>query len=217
VGGTGWGRPTTISKCGIGATVLFPDLPANRSHRTPCDLVELPRGRYQALGSPLRLAPRGRRRCNYPDEVPRRRRPTDDGLAAWRGFLRVHQALVAELDRDLVERHDLPLAWYDVLVQLHEAATELTMGDLAGRLLISPSTCTRVVERMVAADLVERRIDADDARIRHVRLTAAGRCRLRAAAVTHLDGIERRFAGVLGADAARLAAHFETMLESIRR
>lgn len=130
-------------------------------------------------------------------------------------MLRVHQALVEEFDRELVERHGVPLAWYDVLVQLHDAGTELTMGDLAGRLLISPSSCTRVVDRMLGAGLVERRADEDDARIRHVGLTPAGRARLRAAAVTHLEGIERHFAGLLGEDAARLAERFEAMLASL--
>ena len=145
----------------------------------------------------------------------RRSRPTAEGLAAWNGFLRVHQALVAEFDRELLEQHDLPLAWYDVLVQLQAVGRELTMGEVAERLLISPSTCTRVVERMVAAGLVDRRTDAADARIRHIALTPAGRGRLRAAAVTHLDGIERRFTGFLGPDAARLAGQFETMLSSL--
>ena len=148
--------------------------------------------------------------------MPRRDRPQPDGLAAWRGFLRVHQALVAELDRELVERHELPLAWYDVLVQLSDADRELTMGELADRLLISPSTCTRVVERMLGAGLLARRVDDDDARIRHIGLTAAGRTRLRAAAITHLAGIERHFAGVLGGDARRLAAQFDAMLTSLR-
>jgi DNA-binding MarR family transcriptional regulator len=148
--------------------------------------------------------------------VPRRVRPTSDQLAAWNAFLRLHQGLVAELDRELVERHDLPLAWYDVLVQLQAAGRELTMGEIAGRLLISPSTCTRVVEKMVAAELLDRRIDGDDARIRHVGLTRRGRAALRAAAVTHLDGISRRFGAFLGDDAGRLAVQFEAMLDGLR-
>ncbi len=152
----------------------------------------------------------------YPERVPRRARPSSDQLAAWNGFLRVHQALVAELDRELVERHALPLAWYDVLVQLQAAGRELTMGEIAARLLISPATCTRVVERMVATELLHRRVDAGDARIRHIGLTRDGRAALRAAAVTHLDGITRRFGAFLGDDAGRLAAQFEAMLDGLR-
>ena len=127
----------------------------------------------------------------------------------------MHQALLAELDRELRAGHDLPLAWYDVLVQLSDADGELTMGELADRLLISPSTCTRVVERMLVAGLLTRRVDDADARIRHVGLTPSGRSRLRAAAITHLTGIERHFAGVLGEDAGRLAAQFDAMLASL--
>jgi DNA-binding MarR family transcriptional regulator len=127
----------------------------------------------------------------------------------------VHQALLAELDRELRVGHDLPLAWYDVLVQLSDSARELTMGELADRLLISPSTCTRVVDRMHAAGLLARRVDDADARIRHVGLTPAGRARLRTAAITHLAGIERHFAAIVGPDAARLAAQFDAMLASL--
>jgi DNA-binding MarR family transcriptional regulator len=148
--------------------------------------------------------------------VPRRARPDADGLRAWRAFLHAHQTLVERLDRELVEQHDLPLSWYDVLVQLHEAERELTMGEIAERLLISPSTCTRVVDRMVAAELVSRRIDPDDARVRHIGVTPAGRARLRVAAATHLAGIERHFAGHLAADPSRLAAQFEAMIASAR-
>jgi DNA-binding MarR family transcriptional regulator len=148
-------------------------------------------------------------------DVPRQDRPSSDGLAAWRGFLRVHRELIAALDGQLRERHDLPLAWYDVLVQLSEADRELTMGELTERLLISPSTCTRVVERMYAAGLVTRRVDDGDARIRHVGLTTSGWSRLRAAAITHLSGIQRHFADVIGDDAGRLAKQFDLMLDSL--
>jgi DNA-binding MarR family transcriptional regulator len=156
--------------------------------------------------------------------MPRRDRPSADGLAAWRGFLRAHQAVVAELDRELVAAHALPLAWYDVLVQLSEAGGEATMGEISGRLLISPSTCTRVVEKLVNAGFVARRIDDVDARVRHVSLTPAGRSTLRSAAVTHLAGIERHFTALLavpgvvdGVDPATLTRLFDAMVSSTGR
>jgi DNA-binding MarR family transcriptional regulator len=156
--------------------------------------------------------------------MPRRDRPSADGLVAWRGFLRAHQAVVAELDRELVAAHALPLAWYDVLVQLSEAGGEATMGEVSGRLLISPSTCTRVVEKLVNAGFVARRIDDVDARVRHVSLTPAGRSTLRSAAVTHLAGIERHFTallaaadGVDGVEPAMLTRLFDAMVSSTER
>ena len=45
--------------------------------------------------------------------------PTE--LGAWRGFLRVHTALVRELDAELDAAHDLPLSSYDVLIYLRAA------------------------------------------------------------------------------------------------
>jgi hypothetical protein len=42
-------------------------------------------------------------------------------LTAWRTFLRAHATIVRALETDLLAEHDLPLASYDVLVQLSEA------------------------------------------------------------------------------------------------
>lgn len=147
--------------------------------------------------------------------MARRDRPSEAALEAWQGLLRTHLVLVARLDRDLLERHGIALAWYDVLVQLHASGGETTMGELAERLLISPSTCTRVVEKMAAAELVDRRTDDLDHRVRHARLTPAGRTLLRRAAKTHLAGIQRHFGAHLDdAEAALLAERFGAMRRS---
>ena len=116
-------------------------------------------------------------------------RPTDDDLATWRSFLRVHRRLGERLDLELRERHDLPLEWYDVLLQLSEAGGRLRMGALADAVLISAPNCTRLVDRMVGAGLVARVVDPGDARARLAVLTPEGRTRLRRAAPTHLAGI----------------------------
>ena len=147
--------------------------------------------------------------------MARRDRPSPAGLAAWEGLLRTHLTLTRALDRDLVDRHGLPLDWYDVLVQLNEVGGETTMGDLATRLLISPSTCTRVVARMADAGLVDRRVDADDARVRHAAITREGEAALRAASVTHLAGVQRHFGRfVPDPDADVLRDRFEAMRNS---
>lgn len=147
--------------------------------------------------------------------MARRDRPSQAGLAAWEGLLRTHLTLTRTLDRELVERHGLTLDWYDVLVQLNASGGETTMGDLATRLLISPSTCTRVVARMADAGLVERRVDPDDARVRHAAITGDGGAALRAAAATHLAGIQRHFGRFLpDAEADVLRDRLEAMRNS---
>ena len=134
-------------------------------------------------------------------------------LAVWRTFLRAHASLSRRLEHDLLVEHELPLASYDVLVQLTEAPQRrMRMTDLAERVLLSRSGLTRLVDRMAAEGLVERQSCPSDARGTFTVITEAGLARLRKAAPTHLRGIEeyvsRRFDAaeldVLGALLARL-------------
>jgi DNA-binding MarR family transcriptional regulator len=112
-------------------------------------------------------------------------------LAVWRHFLHAHASLTRRLEHDLLEEHDLPLASYDVLVQLAEAPQRrLRMTDLADRVLLSRSGLTRLVDRLAAEGLVERQSCPSDARGMFTVLTDAGLSRLRQAAPTHLRGIE---------------------------
>ncbi len=110
--------------------------------------------------------------------------------------------------------HGLPLAVYDVLVQLVEApGHRLRMTELAGRVLLSRSGLTRLVDRMVRDGHVRREADPQDARGVLAVLTDAGFERLKAASPTHLDGIARYVVDRLsteelaawGAASARLA------------
>jgi DNA-binding MarR family transcriptional regulator len=119
-------------------------------------------------------------------------------LAAWIAFLQAHALTVENLARELREHEDLPLAWYDVLVQLHHAPDgRLRMQELADAVLLSKSGVTRLVDRMERAGLVERARCTDDRRGTFAGLTAAGRQRLRETAPTHLRGIAEHFASQL--------------------
>ncbi len=115
-------------------------------------------------------------------------------LAAWRGFLRAHSRLVAALDAELRDAHDLPLSAYDVLVQLADAPQRrLRMSELAESVLLTPSGLTRLVDRLCRDGLVERvRCDAD-ARGAFAVLTDRGCTHLTEARPTHLEGVRRLF------------------------
>jgi DNA-binding MarR family transcriptional regulator len=117
-------------------------------------------------------------------------RLTRTQLTSWRSFLRAHAEVTRKLEADLLAEHQLPLAWYDVMVQLVEAPDrQLRMTDLAGAVLISRSGLTRLVDRMVADGLVRRERAANDARGTFACLTDAGYTRLRGATPTHLHGV----------------------------
>jgi len=132
-------------------------------------------------------------------------RVSAEQLAVWRRFLEAHAVVVGALEAELAEARDLPLAWYDVLVSLHEAPDRrLRMQDLASRVLFSRSGLTRLVDRMVDAGYVTREPCTDDRRGTFAVLTAAGAECLRASSGVHLRGVRDHFVRHL--DAADVAA-----------
>lgn len=118
-----------------------------------------------------------------------RLRPSDWRVGVWRSFLHAHAAVTRELERELAEI-GMPIGWYDVLLQLAEAPQRrLRMAELAGRVLLSRSGLTRLVDRLQAEGYVRRERSADDARGTFTVLTPAGLAALRRAAPVHLAGV----------------------------
>lgn len=111
-------------------------------------------------------------------------------LTAWRTFLRAHGAVVRRLDADLERERGLSLADYEVLVHLSDDPDRrLRMSDLAGRVLLSRSGLTRLVDRLERAGLVRRERCPNDARGTFAVLTDGGWRRLEDAYPTHLRGV----------------------------
>ncbi len=136
-------------------------------------------------------------------------------MGAWRAFLVAHARVTNVLAAELEAERDLPLAWYDVLVQLSETPEQqLRMQDLARAVLLSKSGLTRLVDRMVVAGLVTREPCLDDRRGTFVSMAHAGRARLDGASPVHLRGIAEHFTGHLSAaDAQTLHAILERVIE----
>jgi DNA-binding MarR family transcriptional regulator len=137
-----------------------------------------------------------------------------DELRAWRGFLRVHAAIIRRLDEELRCTHALPLTSYEVLLHLGDApARRLRMSDLAASVLLSQSGVTRLVDRLERDGLVARERCEDDARGWFAVLTDAGARRLAEARRTHLAGVRRLFLEHLDErDRAQLAAVWERLV-----
>jgi DNA-binding MarR family transcriptional regulator len=117
---------------------------------------------------------------------------------AWGSLLQVHAALVPHLDRRLRARTGLPLAWYDVLLELSAARDgRLTMSQLGERVVLSRSRVSRVVDELTHVALVRREVNPDDARSAYAVITPAGLTRFRKAAPVYVRGIVEDFAGNL--------------------
>ena len=137
-------------------------------------------------------------------------------LAAWRGLLNAHAAVVAAIERDLAaaEGAYLPLTWYDVLLALVEAPERrLRLHELARRVVLSRSGLTRLVDRLEAAGLLHREPDPTDRRGAFAVLTEAGRDALRRTWPAYAAGIMEHFARHLTEDEARVIA---AALERVR-
>jgi DNA-binding MarR family transcriptional regulator len=128
------------------------------------------------------------------DQEPASVHPSARELAVWRSFLRAHAQVLRTLETELAAADELPLASYDVLVQLTEAPLRrLRMTDLADRVLLSRSGLTRLVDRLERDGLVRREPCEDDARGLFAVVTDLGVDRLRRASRVHLAGVARHF------------------------
>ncbi|MFF4619631.1 MarR family winged helix-turn-helix transcriptional regulator [Nonomuraea jabiensis] len=126
---------------------------------------------------------------------------TAEELAVWRMMQRAQVRITRHLEAELLVAHDLPLASYEVLARLAEAPERrLRMNDLAGRVLLSRSGLTRLIDRLQRDGLVSREACADDARGLFAVLTDAGAERLAEATPTYLRGVRTQFLDLLGAE-----------------
>jgi DNA-binding MarR family transcriptional regulator len=96
---------------------------------------------------------------------------------------------------------ELPLAWFEVLMQLRTASEGcLKMSELANAIVHSSGGTTRLIDRLVAANLVERHDSPDDRRAIHVAITEAGNAKLDEALEVHLEYLEAHVAQRLNCD-----------------
>ena len=89
-------------------------------------------------------------------------------------LVRVQTRLWNQLDRVLLADHQVSMAWL-VALRVLDAAPGSRVQDLAENIDISPGGASKLVDRLVAAGLVDREIDSDDRRVSRLRLTAPGR------------------------------------------
>ena len=115
-------------------------------------------------------------------------------LAAWRGMLELHARVTQQLDAQMHAEHGISLSAYEVLMFLADAPEHrLRMSEIAERVLLSRSGCTRLVDRLVELGYVSRCAATSDGRGLYAQLTRAGREKIQAARATHHGGIRRYF------------------------
>jgi DNA-binding MarR family transcriptional regulator len=135
-------------------------------------------------------------------ETPEHRR-----RRAWYATVRAHSALTEVMEQRLEAAVGMPLAWYDVLVNLYLAPGHaLRMSELADTVVLSRSWLTRRVDQLEKAGLVERCSANGDGRGVRARLTREGKrayLRMERAHTAAVDEFFSQFANASEADAIR--------------
>jgi DNA-binding MarR family transcriptional regulator len=102
---------------------------------------------------------------------------SEDGalVLAWLELYQASASLRGELSRRLEAEADMTVLEQDVLWYLSNAVDRrMTMSELAGRLMISRSGATRLVDRLERRGWVGRESQPDNRRVTYAVLTSAG-------------------------------------------
>ena len=136
---------------------------------------------------------------------------------AWRGLIRLREAVMREIDRRLRDEGLVSLADYGVLITLVTApGMRLRMSDLGTQRMLTPSGITRVVVRLEKQGLVRREPDPADGRAAFAALTRPGLEALRRAQVVHHATVRELYLGRLTQrDLDRLARLLEKALPGV--
>jgi DNA-binding MarR family transcriptional regulator len=128
----------------------------------------------------------------------------DEFIGAWAGLLRLHAELVPVIDSELQQRAEVPLAWYDVLLELSAAPERrMRMSDLGASVVLSRTRVSRIVDELVGEGYVTRVPNPEDGRSAFAALTPDGYRVFRHAAPVYLDVIRAHLSGRLSSSDAR--------------
>lgn len=145
---------------------------------------------------------------------------------AWYQTLNAMTALLELMDRELQQDCAVPLAWYDVMIEVYRSPDHsIRMSELADRVLLSRSWITRRVRQLEDAGLLTRTVAPDDQRGIIASLTPSGLQTFRKMERSHQASVNRHFSAHLNDHDARLieqrfasiAAHARSNLRETSR
>lgn len=117
-------------------------------------------------------------------------------LKLWLQLAKSSKSVEQEMEGRFQKHFKQSMSRFDVLSQLHRFDPEwLPMGKLASHLLASKGNITRLVDRMIAEGLIDRRPSPEDRRIIQVGLTAKGRDLFAEMAIAHAEWSQQLLGG----------------------
>jgi DNA-binding MarR family transcriptional regulator len=127
----------------------------------------------------------------------------DEKVALFGLLLDTNARLSRDFGAELESRCQLPLAWFDVLLQLRNSDDgRLKMSQMADAIVHSTGGTTRLVDRLQEAGFVRREHCKSDRRAIYVAITDAGTAKLDEALAVHMHYLDENLAARLS-DAER--------------
>ena len=116
---------------------------------------------------------------------------SDEKVALFGLLLGTNARLSRDLGATLESSCQLPLAWFEVLLQLrHMSDGRLKMSQMAGAIFHSTGGTTRLIDRLEEANLVRREHCPSDRRAIFVAITDEGNTKLDEALRVHLNFLD---------------------------
>ena len=129
-------------------------------------------------------------------------------LTLFEELVRAQTRLWNQLDRELAAEN-VPLGWFAALRVVAQTPA-CRVHDVARVLDISPGGASKLVDRLVAAQLVDRSVDSNDRRASLLELTSEGRSRLKRGEALAEAWLENALPGLGAARRDELATWFAT-------
>lgn len=127
-------------------------------------------------------------------------------IAAWESLFRAQHEVLNEISGDFCD-DDLTQAEYDVLLTVTRGEGHAArLRDVTTHMLISQPSVSRLVDRMVARDLISKCPDPQDGRGAIVRATEKGVSSFRRVATAHGRSIAERMSVLSDAELDQLQA-----------
>jgi len=148
--------------------------------------------------------------------VSERPRDHKDELRLWLRLLTCTTLVEDDIRSRLRARFDVTLPRFDLMAQLHKTPQGMTLGQLSSRMMVSNGNLTALVERLVDARQIERRVSETDRRVVQVALTPSGEAAFADMAREHGDWIAGLFAGLSEAEIEQLMRLLDKLKTSAR-
>jgi DNA-binding MarR family transcriptional regulator len=116
----------------------------------------------------------------------------------WEGIARAHSSMTSAIEKDMLPKTGIPLAWYEVLAHLRRAPNEmLRFQDLARIEGLTDSGASRRLNQMIKAGLIDRHSCPTDRRGVYAHLTEKGKTAYEKAHTVFLRSLDRNLSTLL--------------------